>query len=245
MRLIKENTDERSEVNVSFDITWTAGPGYFDFDTDLHPCAMCDAMCREKWSRKFFDDLQTAHQTHYEQFGTLKGDVKIEEETIALSVQGVRDHSYGNLRDWKDLHRYGIQYLTLQDATSICAGLISMPLTLSRLPIGYVCHPDGRIDSLEWIDFEFYHPDSGDDGNPPKDFKFNFKAGSKVYHLEGHVLDSPVFYMGYEWEARIHERMCRFTVNGMEGWGISEWDYRNNTGRPTMYSKKDILKKEA
>ena len=38
----------------------------------------------------------------------------------------------GNLRDWKMLHRYAIQYLTLEDGTSICAGLICMPKTLSR-----------------------------------------------------------------------------------------------------------------
>ena len=50
--------------------------------------------------------------------------------------------------------------------------------------------------------------------------------GGKTYHLEGHVLDRPIFYMGYEWEAEIKERMCTFKVNGVPGWGISEWDYR-------------------
>ena len=38
----------------------------------------------------------------------------------------------------------------------------------------------------------------------------------------------PIFYMGQDWEARIHERMCFFKVNGVKGWGISEWDYRYN-----------------
>ena len=41
------------------------------------------------------------------------------------------------------------------------------------------------------------------------------------------VLDRPKFYMGYEWEARIHERMVMYDVNGVKGWGISEWDYRS------------------
>ena len=49
----------------------------------------------------------------------------------------------------------------------------------SRLPIGYVCHKNGKIDSLEWIDFEFYNDNSGDDGNPPKELEFKFKAGKR------------------------------------------------------------------
>ena len=47
-----------------------------------------------------------------------------------------------------------------------------------------------------------------------------------MYHVKQDVLDRPKFYMGHEWEARIHERMCRFEVNGVQGCGISEWDYR-------------------
>ena len=47
-----------------------------------------------------------------------------------------------------------------------------------------------------------------------------------MYNLKCTVVDAPIFYMGCEWEARIHERMCTFTVNGVNGWGISEWDYR-------------------
>ena len=45
--------------------------------------------------------------------------------------------------------------------------------------MGYVCHKDGTIDSLEWIDFEFYNENCGDDGNPPEDLQFKFKAGSE------------------------------------------------------------------
>jgi hypothetical protein len=31
---------------------------YFDFDTDLHPNVMADAIAREKWSRDYFDVLK-------------------------------------------------------------------------------------------------------------------------------------------------------------------------------------------
>ena len=50
---------EKEQVHVVFDVDWTAGPGYFDFDTDMHTYAMCEAMSREIWSKSFFEDLKT------------------------------------------------------------------------------------------------------------------------------------------------------------------------------------------
>ena len=40
------------------------------------------------------------------------------------------------------------------------------------------------------------------------------------------MLDCPIFYMGVEWDAKIYERFCQYSVNGVKGCGISEWDYR-------------------
>ncbi|CAG2238130.1 unnamed protein product [Mytilus edulis] len=130
-------------VDVTFDLEWIAFTKYFDFDTDLHPNAMADAIAREKWSRKYFDVLKSVHQTHYEQFGEISGTVNISGEEKFIKIDGVRDHSYGNIRDWKYFHRYALQYCTLEDRTAICVGTICMPITMSRLLVGYVLHPDG------------------------------------------------------------------------------------------------------
>lgn len=48
----------KKEVDVNFDFLWTAFTPYFDFDTDMSPVTMADAVCRETWSRSYFDDLQ-------------------------------------------------------------------------------------------------------------------------------------------------------------------------------------------
>lgn len=48
----------KKEVDVNFDLLWTAFTPYFDFDTDMSPVTMADAICRETWSRSYFDDLQ-------------------------------------------------------------------------------------------------------------------------------------------------------------------------------------------
>lgn len=236
MRLIRCD-GSRQEVPVSFRLDWLAYTPHFDFDTDLHQSILCDAIAREVWSRERFEDLKLAHQTHYEQFGEISGSVDIGGYgERRLQVQGVRDHSYGNLRDWGDLHRYAIQYLHLDDGKAICIGSICMPRTMTRLIIGYVFHPNGQLERVKSCDINLH--ELGEDGNDPTNFVINFTAGNTKYHLEGLVLDRPIFYMGWDWESRIHERMCTYKVNNVPGWGISEWCYRNHTGRPNTFKPK-------
>ncbi|OWF52519.1 hypothetical protein KP79_PYT06824 [Mizuhopecten yessoensis] len=169
------NHETLKELEVTFDLTWTAFTPYFDFDTDLHPNVMAESISKEKWSRKYFDVLQSVHQTHYEQFGEITGIVNIAgvgDKTI--KVQGVRDHSYGNVRDWRYFHRYAITYATLVDKTAICIGCISMPITMTSLTIGYVIHPDGTKEPVSSSEFQL--ADHGEDGHPPKELSFKFTA---------------------------------------------------------------------
>ncbi|ELU09306.1 hypothetical protein CAPTEDRAFT_151881 [Capitella teleta] len=223
MRLIKPDGEKVEDIKANFDLQWTADSRLFDFDTDMDVTALCEAMATEPWSREFFNNLKDAHQTHYEQFGTITGIVSFENyPEQELHVRGVRDHSYGNFRDWKDLHRYAIQYFTLRDGTAFCVGNICFPKTMSRLIIGYVMHPDGQMDTVSSTNLELWK--AGEDGVDPDEMEFSFSAGGIPYHLKMEVLDRPIFLMGED--ARIHERMCKFNVNGIEGWGISEWDYR-------------------
>lgn len=230
-------------LDVKFSLDWDAYTRMFDFDTDMHPSAICSAMAIEPWSRNFFNQLKVAHQTHYEQFGTISGIINLGSlGEHHIKVRGVRDHSYGNIRDWADLHRYALSYIHLENGTAIAVGMICMPRTLSRLPMGYVIKPDGSLKAISDTTLELYK--FGEDGNPPTDFEFTFDTDENIgshhpgdtrYHVKGHVLESPIFYMGLNWEARIHERFCTFNVNGVYGWGVSEWDYRNTTGKSKLY----------
>ncbi|GFO33376.1 hypothetical protein PoB_005988100 [Plakobranchus ocellatus] len=222
--------DSGSLIQVSFKLMWKASTNFFDFDTDIHPHAMAAAIAREKWSREFFETLKEAHQTHYEQFGEITGVVHVDGHPDQhLKVQGVRDHSYGNIRDWRSIHRYALNYAYLEDGSAVFIGTICMPSMLSRLDFGYVFHPDGTMDSTKETDFEFYN--WGDDGEAPQFFEVNFTAGGKNYNVKCNQNQVVYFYMGKEWDAKIHERVCTYSVNGVKGWGISEWDYRNYAGK--------------
>ncbi|RUS86660.1 hypothetical protein EGW08_005534 [Elysia chlorotica] len=217
-------------VHVSFNLIWKARTGIFDFDTDIHPHAMAAAIARETWTKDFFNTLKEVHQTHYEQFGEISGLVHVEgHPDQSVKVQGLRDHSYGNVRDWKTIHRYALNYAYLEDGSSVFIGTICIPSMLSRMDFGYVFHPDGKMDTAERSDFEFN--DWGDDGEDPEHFEVNFVAGGKQYTVKCSRTDKVYFYMGKDWDAKIHERVCNYSVNGVKGWGISEWDYRNYAGK--------------
>ena len=73
--------------------------------------AAAKAFAKESWSRQFFQDLEKAHQTHYEQMGRIDGQVvfindhPVEDtprnntaqlqENIPISMPSFRDHSFG------------------------------------------------------------------------------------------------------------------------------------------------------
>ena len=56
-RLVKAD-ESSSEVDVTFDLLWSATTPMFDFDTDLNTDAMAEAIALEPWNKKFFSNLQ-------------------------------------------------------------------------------------------------------------------------------------------------------------------------------------------
>lgn len=49
---------EKREVDVKFSLDWMCFTNFFDYDTDMHPATMADAIAREKWSRDYFSKLE-------------------------------------------------------------------------------------------------------------------------------------------------------------------------------------------
>ena len=58
--------------------------------------------------------------------------------------------------------------------------------------------------------------------------------GGMRYEMQVKVIEAPEFFIAAEREARVVERMATFTCNGLKGWGVAEWEYRNK-------SKKDLV----
>lgn len=109
MRLQKDPT---KLVDVKFEVEFTSDFPHFVFDTGMDVHVLARAFAREKWNRQFFENLKRllcadscgvcfilffrAHQTHYEQMGRLNGSLVINGDKREISMEGFRDHSFGN-----------------------------------------------------------------------------------------------------------------------------------------------------
>ncbi|XP_077993169.1 uncharacterized protein LOC144447138 [Glandiceps talaboti] len=232
---VSEDCSEDQLVHVKFSLLWKAYTDYFDFDTELHPFLIADGIAREPWSKQFFETLQKTHQTHYEQWGQLDGRIYVEGyEERQLSLRGMRDHTYG-IRGWKYFHRYGVQMGFMEDGSTFHVGVVSQPQTMSCLSIGYLYRPNGIKELVSSLDMPIHL--LGEDGNPTTQFILSFTAGGEKYHLRCEANTTAVFYCSPNWDGIVHERLCTFTLNGLKGWGVSEFEYRHKGGCPVTRLK--------
>jgi len=212
--------------------TFTSIIPYFDFDADMDAWSVAKAFAREPWSREYFDQIRKAHQNHYQHLGDLHGVAVLDGVEHNLAMQLLRDHTHG-ARDWRLMHRYAIQHFTTEKGFRAFVGVICQPGTFSSLEIGYAYIPDGggRTVPVTEVDLPLwaFGEKTGED---PMDYSFRFKAEGVWHEVMVNVVDKQGVYLGWEWECQLVERFCEFTVDGVGGWGVSEFHYRHRGGRP-------------
>lgn len=222
---------------VSLHAEYISNLPYFDFDSDMDPWTVSRAMAVEAWSKDYFGRLREAHQNHYEQFGEVKGEVEVDDQKRHINVDVMRDHTHGSVRDWRLMHRYCLHNFTTSSGLRGFVGVVSQPVTFSLLELGYIYTPAGTAIPVEEVDLPMWA--LGEGGADPSDYGFRFRAGGEWYEVAVLVQGRAQVMFGWEWEARVIERFCRYSINGEEGWGVSEWEYRHMGGRPDKYSQTD------
>ncbi|XP_072135997.1 rifampicin phosphotransferase-like isoform X2 [Mobula birostris] len=227
-----EEEGELKHVKMSF--VWTSFSTVFNFDTDIHPSALAQSIAKEKWSLKFMENLKKfdGQQTHYEQWGQYIGEIEIEGyERKELLLRGVRDHSYG-IRNWADLYRYIMVFAHFENGLSVNLTAVSAPVTTSNMKFGFVMFPDGRTAGIDWSDISL--TDVADDGVIGDLYRFSFTADSQLFNLQISIDKSacPLLCGGLLWESRFYECVANYRLNlTIRGWGITEFYYRNESGR--------------
>ncbi|XP_078257893.1 rifampicin phosphotransferase-like [Rhinoraja longicauda] len=228
-------TEEDGELlHVKMAFIWTSFSTIFNFDTDVHPSAIAESIAKEKWSLKFFKDLQKYNdqQTHYEQWGQFVGEIEIEGyERKELLLCGLRDHSYG-IRNWADMYRYVLIFAHFENGLSVNLMALSISATTTNMKIGFVMFPDGRKAGIDWSDISL--ADMADDGVIGDLYRVSFTAANQLFNLQVCIDKnaSPVMYGGLKWESQIHECVATFRLDlTVRGWGIVEFHYRNESGR--------------
>ncbi|XP_058455646.1 uncharacterized protein LOC131432976 [Malaya genurostris] len=237
---MRYENDYSQDIDVKLDATWTSDLPYFNFASDMDPRSVARAMAKERWSRQHFKNLKKYHQTHYEQFGTLNGTVQINGIHYPLKLDCMRDHSFGERRDWRNFHRYVMHFIHLENGDRITVGVISMPVTFSRLEAGFISLSNEKCNyPIISVNLDLYQ--HGEQGIPPVDYAFQFNTGQDLYTVMVQAVANPEFYIGKESECRIVEQLCSFKVNNLKGWGAAEWQYRNSNG-PLVNKTETVLK---
>lgn len=216
--------------HVSFDLEWTADTGCFDMDTDMDKSATCRAIAREPWTKDFFELLENMHQTHYELYGQLTGLLHVEglDEPIQLRLDSMKDRSYGKYRDWGDFHRYILQYFAFENGDRVGCMIVSMPNTMTNLVCGYLMNGKDTKHAIYGTDKWLY--EIGED-SPPDSYELLFCAGDRKYRLEVELVEKPLYYCGWEWQAKLFSTMVKAKLDGVPGRGMCEFEYRNFGGR--------------
>ncbi|CAD6190338.1 unnamed protein product [Caenorhabditis auriculariae] len=213
-------------IDAKFDFTWTNFGECFDFDRQVSPTAIAHSLAIEPWSRPLFDKMRASHQTHYEQFGFLTGNLKLGyEEYHGLRMTSMRDHTITGYRNWSDLRRYIMMVYHLEDGTCIHTSVVSMPETVfTSLEFGYVVLPDQKVVPVDRVHFSLAN--HGEDRHFPDAFHYSFEAASHTYNVDVKIVETVSFKMGLDLTAQVNENMAEFVVNGVRGWGTAECEYR-------------------
>ncbi|XP_005095516.3 uncharacterized protein LOC101859923 [Aplysia californica] len=220
-------------VQTTFSFIWSAFSEPFNTDTDMSVSALGDSLAREKWSRDFFHRLKLHHQTHYDQWGELRGCIAVEGyEEKQLYLQCIRDHSYGT-RDWRNFHRYILHYIYLETGMTIHVGVFCQPSLMSHVKIGHVNYANGDQVPVSDIDLKLWEVGEADQ-TPPSTWKFSFTADGLIYRVEAEGGIMPVWYHHEDRGGKVMEVFTKFKVNSHEGRGHSEFFYRNMEGPPVV-----------
>ncbi|XP_031628464.1 uncharacterized protein LOC116344172 [Contarinia nasturtii] len=214
------------EVDIELNVFWRSKLPAFNFSTGLSKIAMSTAMALQPWSRKYFEHLKRHHQTHFEQYGDVDGVAKINGKDYPINTSGLRDRTFGAIRDWNQYHRYAIHMFRLDNGDAITVGVICVPIMFTRLVIGFVTKANDNVNipidncSFDLNEYQRY--------NPPENYEFDFIANNDSYrvHVKRHT--KAKIYMGEQSECCLVETWCDFKVNGIKGWGACEWQYKHD-----------------
>lgn len=99
-------------IDAEAEFEWQNRGEYFDFDVDVSPRILAESLALEPWSREMFASLRASHQTHYEQFGVLRGYFQLngQERIDGIEMISMRDHTITRFRKWNQIRRYSKKY---------------------------------------------------------------------------------------------------------------------------------------
>ncbi len=216
-----EGIEIPSKINCSFDAKNAA----VDFFYHMPAERTATAMAQEKWSGKFFSEVQENNSVHYEQEGVLNGTVTIGAMEYQIELPCLRDHSFGR-RVWS----YMNNHLWLAAVDNDCMfnfSMVSYP-SLSVLEVGHLREKERPI---EFVTKASYDRNVIVQGAVPRKLeleleinqKRHIKVTANLLHFDSYTFDNG----GYIFI----EGIADYNVDGIECRGILEIGFNADSTR--------------
>jgi hypothetical protein len=137
----------------------------YDFAKSSDQRMIAKAISEQKWTKEFFFKMKDSHQVHYEQTGSFKGTIILDDKTYNLNMMASRDHSFGS-RNWLTWDRH--YWITGISDNGFHWTVTTIKWQwLGRLIAGFITAPNGSTDAivectdLDTISREKLLPDHG------------------------------------------------------------------------------------
>ena len=218
----------RRPHKLAFNFEWNKKSGIFDADTDMDEWVIADAIASEKWSRKFFDDLKEFHQTHYEVYGELAGQVVVDNKSpLQWNLTSMKDRSFGKHRFWGDFRRYILHYIGTESGLYIGCHFVSITKTFSHLIVGFVMDKNGNKDIIRTTTQTLL--EIGENKLPfDKPYSFQLKdTKGKTYDINIRVVENVKFFCRPDRDGTLYSAFVQGTVNGSKACGLCEYEYNS------------------
>ena len=152
---------------------------------------------------------------HFEQFGVVKGTIRIGDDVFEVEATGERDKSEG-VRDWGSPKMW--LWLNSVYGTDLGWNATKLSTQMGDVDAGFVGTKDSN-DPIIKIDI-----DIGYDGNIPASYTMtmNGKSG-KSYRIEGKILQHAQLPMQGSKDMMLIETISQTTYEGRVGFGIAEF----------------------
>lgn len=218
----------RKPHHVKFDLEWNRKSPVFDTDTDMDTVVVCRAIASEKWSKSLFFHLKELHQTHYEVYGDLSGQVVVDNNPpVDWNLISMKDRSFGKYRFWGDFRRYILHYIGTEDGLYIGCHFVSITKTFSHLLVGFVMDDQGKKVALRNTTHTLW--EIGEDRLPfdkPYSFTLTDVRGEE-YKVDIRAVDKIKCFCGPERDGTLYSVYVNGLVNGVKASGMCEYEYNS------------------
>ncbi|KAJ6633279.1 putative phosphoenolpyruvate synthase, partial [Pseudolycoriella hygida] len=234
---------------VKFNFIWSAANPPHHYPNDWSLNLRSTALATEPWrSGDWMNYLATPDFGGYDQFGSLLGQVFIDDRNLSLrtefSVMQTYELNLPGIRQRRCLpfysenqRRYAYIYGVCHDGSVFVIGASSYEDSMTHLTFGYIRTAKGKAYSISWTNFRLMNLAEDPALIAPKALSFQFKADRKIYSAVVHFSRTNYIPLDGQkpapWIANILP--VEIGLNGQQGFGTAIlWYADPSVSRPMV-----------